>query len=138
MDAPTADELRVHPVVVAAFAAAWADSFPDDRVLRHEEGGYIYFNPTTGEVLVRRALPGTWGSLNLNNPPVVRDAFLVATYHTHPHPISEGFDPDPSSSDIYWADDSGVPWLIVSELGVVFVGPSRRSGGLVGNPGYPK
>ena len=42
MDAPTADELRVHPVVVAAFAAAWADSFPDDRALRHEEGGYIH------------------------------------------------------------------------------------------------
>ena len=138
MDAPTADELRVHPVVVAAFAAAWADSFPDDPALRHEEGGYIYMNPTTGAASVRRPPPGFRGALSLNTPPLVRGAFLVATYHTHPNPIAEGHDPDPSPHDIYWADDSGVPWFVVSELGVVFVGPSRRVGGLVGNPGYPK
>ena len=56
-DAPSADELKTHPVVPAAFIAAWADSFPEDEALRHEEGGYIYFNPATYEVIVRRALP---------------------------------------------------------------------------------
>ena len=138
MDAPTADELRVHPVVIAAFEAAWADSFPDNPALRHEEGGYVYRNPTTGEVVIRRALPGTRLALSLNSPPLVAGAFLVATYHTHPNPISEGNDPDPSKDDRYWADDCGVPWFVVSELGVVSVGPTRRIGGMTGNPRYPR
>ena len=59
MEAPSAEELKEHPVVKAAFASAWADSFPDDPALRHEEGGFIYANPTTGEIIVRRAPPGS-------------------------------------------------------------------------------
>ncbi len=58
MDAPSAEELKNDPVVRAALAAAWADSFPDDPLLRHEEGGFIYANPTTGEIIVRRVPPG--------------------------------------------------------------------------------
>lgn len=138
MDAPTAAELEAHPVVRAAFRAAWADSFPDDATLRHEEGGYIYANPTTGEIAVRRTLPGHRKYLNLNNPPELVGYFLIATYHTHPTLIADGGDPDPSRDDVYWAFDSGVPWFIVSELGVVSVGPDRRVGGLTGDPGYPQ
>jgi hypothetical protein len=55
--APTAAELEANSVVQAAFAAAWADSLADDDQLRHEEGGYIYANPS-GDVLARRALSG--------------------------------------------------------------------------------
>ena len=137
MDAPSADELRANPIVQAAFRAAWADSLADDKVLRHEEGGYIYVNPATGDVVVRRALPGGRGHLDLRHPPTVPGHHLVATYHTHPSLIAEGRDPDPSPDDIEWAHHSGVPWFVVTEVGVVWVGPERRVGGLTGPPGYP-
>lgn len=137
MDAPTAAALQADPVVRAAFAAAWADSFPDDRSLRHEEGGYIYASPNTGEIVVRRAFLGTQDELTLKTPPAIPGYFLVATYHTHPNPIAEGWNPDPSDDDILNAFDTGVPWFVCSELGVSVAGPDRRVGGLTGNPGYP-
>jgi hypothetical protein len=136
-DAPSADELRANPVVQAAFAAAWADSFADDPVLRHEEGGYIYFNPTTGNVMVRRFPPGSEGFLDLSSPPDIRDHYLVATFHTHPTPAALGWMPDPSPDDFSLAVGSGVPWFIVSEEATYVVGPDRRAGGCSGPRGYP-
>ncbi len=53
IEAPSADELQKDPIVRAAFAAAWADSFHDDPQLRHEEGGFIYYNPITGAISIR-------------------------------------------------------------------------------------
>jgi hypothetical protein len=129
--------LQVNPVVQAAFTAAWADSLADDAVLRHEEGGFIYVNATTGEVVVRRAPPGERRKIDLSYPPVLADCFLVATYHTHPNPLALGWDLEPSEEDRIEATDSGVPWFVVSELGVFVVGPDRRGGGLSGKPGYP-
>lgn len=137
MDAPTAAELEAHPVVQAAFAAAWADTLPDDVVLRHEEGGYIYIEVTTGDILIRRAPPGGRDSLNLNYPPVLLGCYLVGTFHTHPNPTRLGFDPTPSLEDYEEADGSGVPWLVVTDVGVFAVGPDSRVGGLSGPPGYP-
>ena len=136
-EAPTAAELQQHPVVQAAFTAAWADSFPDDPALRHEEGGFIYASQT-GDVVVRRAPPGSRRLLDLSFPPEVSGYFLVATYHTHPNLIADGGDPDPSPDDQQGAADSGVPWFVISELGSVFVGPDRRVGGLTGPGGYPQ
>jgi hypothetical protein len=135
--APTATELEANPVVQAAFAAAWADSLVDDDVLRHEEGGYIYA-ALTGDVVTRRAPPGGRRGLDLTRPPVVADYFLVATYHTHPNPAARGWDPSPSQDDCWHADDSGVPWFIVSDQGAFVAGPERRVGGLSGPPGYPR
>jgi hypothetical protein len=134
---PSADELQANPVMQAAFAAAWADSFPDDPALRHEEGGFIYANPDTGDVVVRRAPPGSRRALNLSSPPDVPGYFLVATFHTHPNLIADGDDPEPSEADRREAEGSGVPWFVVTELGVYTVGPDRRVGGLAGPPGYP-
>jgi hypothetical protein len=134
--APTAAELEANPVVQAAFAAAWADSLADDELLRHEEGGYIYAD-VSGGVVVRRATPGGRRGLDLTRPPPVAGHFLVATYHTHPNPAARGWDPSPSQDDCWHADDSGVPWFVVSELGVFVVGPDQRVGGLAGPPGYP-
>jgi len=136
-EAPTAAELEMHPEVQAAFAAAWADSFPDDPTLRHEEGGFIYANPVTGDVVTRRALPGTTRVLDLTYPPPVPGCFLIATYHTHPNPIALGWDPEPSGEDRIEAGDSGVPWFVISEIGVFVVGPVRRVGGFSGPLGYP-
>jgi len=92
-EAPTAAELEQHSVVQAAFAAAWADSLSDDPVQRHEEGGYIYVNTITGDVIVRRVPPEGRDSLDLSVPPQLPDCFLVAIYHTHPNPIASGLDP---------------------------------------------
>lgn len=136
-EAPSAAELEAHPVVQAAFAAAWADSFPGDPTLRHEEGGYIYYHPATADVVVRRTQPGMRRLLDLSYPPDVPGYYLVATYHTHPTLIADGGDPDPSSADQREADNSGVPWFVVTEVGVSAVGPDRRVGGLTGPPGYP-
>lgn len=137
MDAPAASELQANPVVQAAFAAAWADSFPDDPALRHEEGGYIYASPTTGELLIRRALPGGVDSIDLSHPPVVPNAFLVATYHTHAIPPRGRIVAEPSPDDRFHATDSGVPWFVISHEGVFVTGPERRVGGLSGPTGYP-
>ena len=138
MDAPTAAELEANPVVQAAFAAAWADSLADDAALRHEEGGYIYLNAVTGDVVVRRVPPGGRDVLDLSTPAILPDCFVVATYHTHPNPSRLGWDPTPSSDDYREADDSGVPWFVVTDAGIYVVGPDRRVGGLSGPPGYPK
>lgn len=137
-DAPTAAELQANPVVQAAFAAAWADSFPDDAAMRHEEGGFVYFNPTTGNVTVRRVPPGIGGMLDLSFPPSVPGYYLVATFHTHPSPATLGWMPDPSPDDYSLADGSGVPWFIISEETVYVIGPERRVGGCTGPQGYPQ
>ena len=74
---------------------------------------------------------------NLTYPPIIRGAYLVATYHTHPRLIADGGDPDPSPDDIKASEESGVPWFIVTEVGLMIVGPERRVGGLTGPVGYP-
>ncbi len=137
MDVPTAAELEANPVVQAAFAAAWADSLADDLALRHEEGGYIYVEVDTGAVHIRRAAPGDRWGIYLTNPPILTGCFVVATYHTHPNLSSEGWQVGPSDEDRELAAESGVPWLIVSDVGVFVTGPDRRDGGLTGSPGFP-
>jgi hypothetical protein len=137
-EAPTAAELQANPVVQAAFAAAWADSFPHDPVLRHEEGGFIYVNATMGDIVIRRVPPGETDAINLSHPPVVPGAFLVATYHTHPHPPDLVWTAEPSPADRRLAADSGVPWFVISHVGEFVAGPDRRTGGLSGPAGYPR
>lgn len=136
-EAPSAAELEANPVVQAAFAAAWADSFPDDPVLMHEEGGFIYADVNTGGVAVRRVPPGESDGIDLSYPPDVPDAVLVATYHTHPHPPDRVWTAEPSMEDRRLATESGVPWFVLSHVGVFVTGPDRRVGGLAGPPGYP-
>jgi hypothetical protein len=136
--APTAAELEANPAVQAAFAAAWADSLVGDPTLRHEEGGFIYAHPNTGDVTTRRTTPGGRRFLDLTYPPSVTGYYLVATYHTHPVLIADGGDPDPSPEDLALAAESGVPWFIISELGVLAVGPVCRVGGFTGPEGYPQ
>lgn len=137
MDTLTAKELSVHPVVVAAFTAAWADSLSDDAKLRHEEGGWIYQHTSKVEIMIRRALPGLRDRIDLTRPSAVSDHFLVATYHTHPNPTAEGWLPEGSPDDYYNGNVTGVPWFIISDLGVTWVGPDRRRCGLAGPPDFP-
>src|SRR5689334_6665588 len=99
MDAPSADELRAISVVARALEDAWADSLPNEPVRRHEEGGWIYLDPTTGTVSIVRASPGRRAGINLTRPPEFPGLFVVGKFHTHPNPTAEGWDPGPSTGD---------------------------------------
>src|SRR5438046_1508826 len=98
-DAPSAAELEANPIVHAALEAAWVDSLPPDPVYRHEEGGWIYLDPTAGEITIERARPGRRAAIDLRNPPELPGRFVVGKFHTHPNPASEGWDSGPSERD---------------------------------------
>jgi hypothetical protein len=116
---------------------AWIDSLPNDPINRHEEGGWIYMDATTGQITTRRAAAGTTARLNLGNPPVVLGSQVVGTFHTHPNPTSQHWNPGPSRTDIASAAFTGVPWLIRADDGYHYTGPTGRRGGFAGGPGFP-
>ena len=136
-DPPTVSELLAHPEVIQAMDGAWADSQVNDPTNRHEEGGWIYLDLSTGTVQTRRAPAGTRSRLSLGNPPLLPNHAIVGTFHTHPNSASEGWATDPSPQDEQAARYTGVPWLIRAEDGDHSTGPSSRRGGLGGGPGYP-
>src|SRR5688500_9556908 len=76
VDAPTVTELLANPLVRAALEDAWTDSAPDDWLMRHEEGGWIYMDVTTGEISIRRSAPGRRATVDLTAPPVVAGAVV--------------------------------------------------------------
>ncbi len=135
--APTAAELLADPVVVQAMEQAWIDSLPGDPGQRHEEGGWIYQDVTSGSITTRRAPSGTQRRLGLGGPPVIGGAVVVGTFHTHPNPRADGWLLGPSGTDQASAQLTGVPWLIRAEDGYHWTGPSSRRGGLGGGPGFP-
>ncbi len=137
MQAPTAAELLNQPTVRQAIDDAWTDSLPDEPERRHEEGGWIYLQTITGEILVRRAPAGLQAELNLDNPPPVPQAVSVGIFHTHPNPTAEGWQGGPSEADRRADERDGVPDLIRADDGIHFSGPPSRRGGLGGGPGYP-
>lgn len=92
---------------------------------------------TTGAIQTRRAPTGARATLSLNTPAFVQGAVVVATFHTHPHPQSEGWSTGPSAADTQSAWLLGVPCLIRAEDGIHTTGPDSRRGGLAGSPGFP-
>ena len=54
MLAPTITELLSDPTVLKGVEEAWTDSQADDAARRHEEGGWIYLDLTTAQLLVQR------------------------------------------------------------------------------------
>src|SRR5258707_1088466 len=112
LEPPTAVELISYPVVRAAMELAWNDSLTDEPAQRHEEGGWIYMDTTTGEFAAHRAIRGGRASLSLANPPYVNGSVVVGTFHTHPNPTAEGWEPGPSAKDTRSAAHSGVTWLV--------------------------
>ena len=134
---PTALELLECSEVIQALDQAWADSQVNNPTDRHEEGGWIYLDLSTGVIVTRRAPAGTRSRLSLANPPLLRNHVIVGTFHTHPNPASEGWETGPSIQDEQGANYSGVPWLIRAEDGDYSAGPVSRRGGLAGSPSYP-
>ena len=59
MQAPTIADLLNDPTVRQALEEAWTDSLPADPIQRHEEGGWVYLDTTTGGITAQRATPGT-------------------------------------------------------------------------------
>lgn len=137
MRAPSVAELLNHSSVRQALEQAWSDSLPSDPDRRHEEGGWIYMESTSGDVVVRRAEAGGQATLDLSDPPIVPNCMVVATFHTHPNPSSDGWESGPSADDTESAWFFGVPCLIRSDDGIHTTGPDSRRGGLTGNAGYP-
>jgi proteasome lid subunit RPN8/RPN11 len=137
MRAPTASELLNHPTVCLAMDEAWKDSLPLDATRRHEEGGWIYMDTSTGEILVRRAAAGFQAELNLDDPPETQGAVVVGVFHTHPNPTSEGWYGGPSEADRRADERDGIPDLIRADNGTFVSGPDSRRGDLSGGPGYP-
>jgi hypothetical protein len=135
--APTATELANDPIVLVALDQAWIDSERGDPVRRHEEGGWIYLNVTTGDLTVRRALRGRGSGIDLEKPGIIAGSVVVGKFHTHPNPTSEGWISGPSGGDVLIDEEHGVPDLIRAEDGTHFSGPECRRGGLVGEAGYP-
>jgi hypothetical protein len=134
---PSAAELLANPTVTQALEQVWQDSEVNDPTRRHEEGGWIYLDLTTGAIVTSRAPAGTQNRLALGNPPLLTDHVVVGTFHTHPNPASEGWKLGPSPQDEQGAQLTGVPWLIRAEDGLHSTGPDTRRGGLGGGPGYP-
>jgi hypothetical protein len=134
---PTASELLANSKVVDALDQAWTDSLADQPERRHEEGGWIYMNVSTGETTIRRASPGRQTAIDLSDPPLLDGFVIVGKFHTHPNPTSEGWNPGPSPADISIDARHGVPDLIRADDRIHVSGPERRRGGLAGEPGYP-
>jgi len=137
MYAPTSAELLSDPAVRQALEAAWSDSLPDDPARRHEEGGWVYLDTTTGAIQVSRSPAGQQAGLDLTAPPVIPGSVVVATFHTHPNPSAEGWESGPSADDTQSAWFLGVPCLIRADDGIHTTGPDSRRGGLAGGPGFP-
>jgi hypothetical protein len=137
MRAPNARELLNHPVVQQALEEAWRDSRPEEPDARHEEGGWIYLDTTTGGILVRRAAAGLQAEVNLDNPAILPGAILVGVFHTHPNPTAEGWVGGPSEADRRADERDGVPDLIRADDGIHVSGPESRRGGLGDGPTYP-
>lgn len=135
--APPADELRQNPIVMAALEAAWIDSLPGDGQLRHEEGGWIYYDLLRGTISVVRATSGRRRAIDLSQPPELPSCVVVGKFHTHPNPTDEGWEPGPSPRDEVIDELHGVPDLIRSDQGVFVSGPNSRRGGLGGSSGFP-
>lgn len=134
---PTATELLKAPIVMQALAQAWIDSQANDPAQRHEEGGWIYMDLSTGDLTVQRAVRGQSASIDLTTPPLDPGRIVVGKFHTHPNPTAEGWNPGPSPIDRQVDDLHGVPDLIQADDGIHLSGPTTRRGGLTGGPGYP-
>ena len=136
--APTIAELLKELVVIDALETAWLDSNVNDSANRHEEGGWVYVDVSNGAIATRRCPAGGKDGISLKTSFEIPGLVVVATFHTHPNPSAEGWEPGPSLDDTREAFIDGVPCLIRADDGIHSTGPSSRRGGLIGVAGFPR
>lgn len=128
---PTREALAANLIVQKELFEAWADAKVDTPE-KHEEGGWIYFNPFTGKISTRRATPG--GSdheVDLGNPPYMKRSVVAGTYHIHYEPATTTgyWDAEPSGKDQRLANNWGVPGVVLAmlngEMKIYAYGPNR-------------
>ena len=123
--------------MLEAIELAWEHSRADDPATRHEEGGWIYMDATTGRITTQRQRPGGQASIDLSNPPTLPGLLVVGKFHTHPNPTAEGWNGGPSAADVRVDALHGVPDIIRADDGFHLSGPHARRGGLRDAPGFP-
>src|SRR4051794_24940923 len=123
MQGPTVADLLVVQLIQDAVQQAWQDSWANDPLQRHEEGGWLYLDPVGGQYSVMRAARGVQAVIDLTNPPVISGSMIVATFHTHPNPAAEGWATGPGAADISSAQLLGLPCIIRAEDGIHTCGP---------------
>jgi Domain of unknown function (DUF4157) len=145
--APSVSTLIMDAQVQDVLETAWVKSNPGVRTIPvqqyiHEEGGWIFLNLITDD-LVFRTKSGGPSSTALRVTPSVDDSIVVAIFHTHPQ-LGEDFKRPPSPEDIAFGDDIGVPGIIRTEVDrkreYFFFGPQVRrhlAGGKPRSWSYP-
>ena len=140
--APTGAELEANATVRTAINDSWADSGAGALATRHEEGGWIYMDTTSGAITTRRATRGAQASITLMSPPTVSGSVLVGMWHTHPNPTLNADEngitwvAGPSPADNNLVSRQNVPHLLRSDAGFSHYGPERRAS-LTGNATFP-
>lgn len=89
---PTLDDLLRDAEVDAALKQAWHESNPHASgvtrglpgSLKQEQGGFIYWNRTTGELEIERLPPGSRDGLQGTPAANTAERELVGSFHTHP------------------------------------------------------
>jgi len=124
-------DFATDPKVAQEMNRAWDESNPhapevprgQPGSLKIEQGGWIVRGWFGGEYDVIRVPPGTRDSLNLGSRPIFCFCSAVGTFHTHPNTLSEGYRPEPSTTDVANTRARGVPSVIKSHDGDYYVHP---------------
>jgi hypothetical protein len=121
--------------VRAELRRAWFESLPHAPAVpkghsgsqKREQGGFIYWASEAKRLRIERLPPGSRDELP--GVPLAAQAglLLVASFHTHPNTVAEGYAPDPSPADRYYAKHiSKVPELIETHDGRKVIDPERE------------
>jgi hypothetical protein len=132
--APGFNDLLQDPTVQDAIGKAWLKCQVNPAKMVHEEGGIIYYNPITGDVVVvpftgefapAVAPEGTLATTVMSGL-AYPGYYIVGQFHTHP------WNPFPSDLDVKNLAITGVPSIIIWPNGknCTTYGPPQRIGGL--------
>jgi hypothetical protein len=123
---PTLDDLLRDVDVDIALKQAWQASNPNaphvsrgqPGSLKQEQGGFIYWNKSTGALEIERLPAGSRDGLSGMPSSDTPQRELVGSFHTHPNTEAEGYVADPSPTDrAFVRTISHVPEIIETHEG---------------------